>query len=120
MKAGCEIARVTAPSLKEAENLAEIRRELRRRGIDVPLVADIHFTPNAALVAAEHVEKVRINPGNFADKKKFAVREYSDAAVARGGGARGRALPAAGAALQAARAARCASAPTTARSPTAS
>ena len=77
--AGCEIARITAPSLKEAENLAEIRRELRRRGCAVPLVADIHFTPNAALVAAEHVEKVRINPGNFADKKKFAVREYSDA-----------------------------------------
>jgi len=79
VRAGCEIARVTAPSLKEAENLAEIRRELRRRGIDIPLVADIHFTPNAALIAAEHVEKVRINPGNFADKKKFAVREYSDA-----------------------------------------
>ena len=79
VKAGCEIARVTAPSLKEAENLAEIRRELRRRGIEVPLVADIHFTPNAALIAAEHVEKVRINPGNFADKKKFAVREYGDA-----------------------------------------
>ncbi|MFI5215990.1 MAG: (E)-4-hydroxy-3-methylbut-2-enyl-diphosphate synthase [Candidatus Limnocylindria bacterium] len=79
LKAGCEIARVTAPSLKEAENLAEIRRELRRRGIGIPLVADIHFTPNAALVAAEHVEKVRINPGNFADKKKFAVREYDDA-----------------------------------------
>ena len=79
VKAGCEIARVTAPSLKEAENLAEIRRELRRRGTLVPLVADIHFTPNAALLAAEHVEKVRINPGNFADKKKFAVREYGDA-----------------------------------------
>ena len=79
LAAGCEIARITAPSLKEAENLAEIRRELRRRGCAVPLVADIHFTPNAALVAAEHVEKVRINPGNFADKKKFAVREYSDA-----------------------------------------
>ena len=80
VRAGCEIARVTAPSLKEAENLAEIRRELLRRGIHVPLVADIHFTPNAALIAAEHVEKVRINPGNFADKKKFAVRDYSDAA----------------------------------------
>jgi (E)-4-hydroxy-3-methylbut-2-enyl-diphosphate synthase len=79
VKAGCEIARVTAPSLKEAENLAEIRRELRRRGTLVPMVADIHFTPNAALAAAEHVEKVRINPGNFADKKKFAVREYGDA-----------------------------------------
>ena len=76
--AGCEIARVTAPSQREAENLAGIRDELRRRGLRVPLVADIHFTPNAALIAAEHVEKVRINPGNFADKKKFAVREYDD------------------------------------------
>jgi len=76
--AGCEIARVTAPSQREAENLAEIRDELRRRGVRIPLVADIHFTPNAALIAAEHVEKVRINPGNFADKKKFAVHEYDD------------------------------------------
>ncbi len=80
VKAGCEIARVTAPSQKEAENLAAIQRELRRRGIRIPLVADIHFTPKAAMIAAEHVEKVRINPGNFADKKKFSVREYSDAA----------------------------------------
>jgi (E)-4-hydroxy-3-methylbut-2-enyl-diphosphate synthase len=78
-RAGCEIARVTAPSQREAENLAEIKAELRRRGVAIPIVADIHFTPNAALIAAEHVEKVRINPGNFADKKKFAVREYSDA-----------------------------------------
>jgi (E)-4-hydroxy-3-methylbut-2-enyl-diphosphate synthase len=77
--AGCEIVRVTAPSLREAENLGEIRREMRRRGVRIPLVADIHFTPNAAMVALEHVEKVRINPGNFADKKKFAVREYSEA-----------------------------------------
>ncbi|NNL66066.1 MAG: flavodoxin-dependent (E)-4-hydroxy-3-methylbut-2-enyl-diphosphate synthase, partial [Myxococcales bacterium] len=77
--AGCEIARVTAPSQREAENLREIQAELRRRGVAIPLVADIHFTPNAALIAAEHVEKVRINPGNFADKKKFAVREYTDA-----------------------------------------
>ena len=76
--AGCEIARVTAPSQREAENLREIKAELRRRGIDMPVVADIHFTPNAAMIAAEHVEKVRINPGNFADKKKFAVREYTD------------------------------------------
>jgi (E)-4-hydroxy-3-methylbut-2-enyl-diphosphate synthase len=76
---GCEIVRVTAPSLREAENLGPIRRELTRRGVTVPLVADIHFTPNAALVAAEHVEKVRINPGNYADKKRFAVREYTDA-----------------------------------------
>jgi (E)-4-hydroxy-3-methylbut-2-enyl-diphosphate synthase len=78
-RAGCEIARVTAPSQRDAENLREIAAELRRRGVRIPLVADIHFTPNAALVAAEHVEKVRINPGNFADKKKFAVREYGDA-----------------------------------------
>ena len=77
--AGCEIVRITAPSLREAENLGEIARVLRGRGITAPLVADIHFTPNAALVAAEHVEKVRINPGNFADKKRFAVREYTDA-----------------------------------------
>lgn len=75
---GCEIARVTAPSQREAENLREIKAELRRRGVEVPIVADIHFTPNAAMIAAEHVEKVRINPGNFADKKKFAVREYTD------------------------------------------
>jgi (E)-4-hydroxy-3-methylbut-2-enyl-diphosphate synthase len=79
---GCEIVRITAPSLTDAENLAAIRVELDRRGVRVPLVADIHFTPNAAMVAAEHVEKVRINPGNFADKKKFAVLEYTDAAYA--------------------------------------
>jgi (E)-4-hydroxy-3-methylbut-2-enyl-diphosphate synthase len=81
-RAGCEIARVTAPSQREAENLAEIRRELSSRGVRIPLVADIHFTPNAALIAAEHVEKVRINPGNYADKKKFLVREYDDAQYA--------------------------------------
>ena len=81
-EAGCEIVRVTAPSITEAECLAEIRAELHRRRVCVPLVADIHFTPNAALVAAEHVEKVRINPGNYADKKKFAVREYTDAEYA--------------------------------------
>jgi (E)-4-hydroxy-3-methylbut-2-enyl-diphosphate synthase len=77
-EAGCEIVRVTAPSIREAENLREIRRELETRGVDVPLVADIHFTPNAAMIAAEVVEKVRINPGNYADKKKFEVREYDD------------------------------------------
>jgi (E)-4-hydroxy-3-methylbut-2-enyl-diphosphate synthase len=80
--AGCELARVTAPSLRDAENLAAIAAELRRRRVRIPLVADIHFTPNAALLAAEHVEKVRINPGNYADKKKFAVREYTDAEYA--------------------------------------
>jgi (E)-4-hydroxy-3-methylbut-2-enyl-diphosphate synthase len=78
VEAGCEIVRITAPSIKEAENLANIKAELRRQNIRVPLVADIHYTPNAALVAADIVEKVRINPGNYADKKKFAVREYTD------------------------------------------
>ena len=80
--AGCEIVRVTAPSIRDAENLAVIKSALKRRGVSVPLVADIHFTPNAALIAADHVEKIRINPGNFADKKKFEVREYSDAEYA--------------------------------------
>lgn len=75
---GCEIVRITAPSIKDAENLGAIREGLRKRGIKVPLVADIHFTPNAALKAAEYVEKIRINPGNYADKKKFAVIEYSE------------------------------------------
>jgi len=79
---GCEIVRITAPSLTDAENLAAIRKELDRRKVRVPLVADIHFTPNAAMVAAKYVEKIRINPGNFADKKKFAVLEYTDAAYA--------------------------------------
>lgn len=76
--AGCELVRVTAPSIREAENLLNIKQELVRRGVSVPLVADIHFTPNAAMIAADHVEKVRINPGNYADKKKFEVRSYSD------------------------------------------
>ncbi len=79
---GCEIARITAPSLREAENLKAIRAELARRRVDIPLVADIHFTPNAAMIAAEYVDKVRINPGNYADKKKFAVHEYTDAEYA--------------------------------------
>jgi (E)-4-hydroxy-3-methylbut-2-enyl-diphosphate synthase len=77
--AGCEIVRVTAPSITDAENLAAIRAELDRRGVRAPLVADIHFTPNAALEAALHVEKVRINPGNYADRKRFEQREYTDA-----------------------------------------
>jgi (E)-4-hydroxy-3-methylbut-2-enyl-diphosphate synthase len=76
---GCEIVRLTAPSLREAENLKNIKAELKKRGIKVPLVADIHFTPNAALKAAEYVEKVRINPGNYADRKHFVVHEYTDA-----------------------------------------
>ena len=79
VEAGCEIVRLTAPSIRDAENLREIRRLLVDRSIDVPLVADIHFTPNAAMIAANIVEKVRINPGNYADKKKFDVREYDDA-----------------------------------------
>lgn len=76
--AGCEIVRITAPSINDAENLKNIRDSLRRQNVKVPLVADIHFTPNAAMKAAEFVEKVRINPGNYADKKKFAVVDYSD------------------------------------------
>ncbi|MFY0592690.1 (E)-4-hydroxy-3-methylbut-2-enyl-diphosphate synthase [Roseivirga sp.] len=78
VEAGCEIVRITAPSLKEAENLRAIRDELRKRGCNVPLVADIHFTPNAAELAAQIVEKVRVNPGNYADKKRFENIEYTD------------------------------------------
>lgn len=77
VEAGCEYVRLTAPSIKEAQNLAEIKKELRRRGYQVPLVADIHFTPNAAEVAARIVEKVRVNPGNYADKKRFAQLSYT-------------------------------------------
>lgn len=75
---GCDYVRITAPSLKEAQNLEVIKKELRARGCAVPLVADIHFTPNAAELAARIVEKVRINPGNYADKKKFEVIEYKN------------------------------------------
>lgn len=78
VEAGCELVRITAPSLKEAENLRNIKDELRKRGCEVPLVADIHFTPNAAELAAQIVEKVRVNPGNYADKKKFQNIEYTD------------------------------------------
>lgn len=74
---GCEIVRLTAPSKKEAENLAIIKQELLKRGYNTPLVADIHFTPNAAEIAAQYVEKVRVNPGNYADKKKFEEIDYS-------------------------------------------
>ena len=80
--AGCEIVRITAPSKKEAENLAHIKAELKARGYNVPLVADIHFTPNAAEIAATIVEKVRINPGNYADKKKFEELEYTNESYA--------------------------------------
>ena len=78
IEAGCEYVRITAPSIKEAQNLAEIKKELRKQGYTTPLIADIHFTPNAALEAARIVEKVRINPGNFADRKKFQEIEYTD------------------------------------------
>ncbi|HAN65733.1 MAG TPA: 4-hydroxy-3-methylbut-2-en-1-yl diphosphate synthase [Chitinophagaceae bacterium] len=78
IEAGAELVRITAPSKKEAENLLHIRNELRKRGYDTPLVADIHFTPNAAEIAAGIVEKVRINPGNYVDKKKFEQLEYTD------------------------------------------
>lgn len=77
---GCEYVRITAPSIKEAQNLEVIKKELRKRGCNVPLVADIHFTPNAAELAARIVEKVRINPGNYADKKRFEVIEYTSQA----------------------------------------
>jgi (E)-4-hydroxy-3-methylbut-2-enyl-diphosphate synthase len=77
VESGCEYVRITAPSMKEAENLAQIKKELRFRGYTVPLVADIHFTPNAAEAAARIVEKVRINPGNYADKKRFENIEYT-------------------------------------------
>ncbi|MEM6736472.1 MAG: (E)-4-hydroxy-3-methylbut-2-enyl-diphosphate synthase [Bacteroidota bacterium] len=80
--AGCEYVRITAPSVKEARNLENIKNELRKKGCDVPLVADIHFTPNAAELAAKIVEKVRVNPGNYADKKKFEQIEYTDQAYA--------------------------------------
>lgn len=75
---GCEYVRITAPSIKEAQNLKTIKDELRKKGCYVPLIADIHFTPNAAELAAKIVEKVRINPGNYADKKRFEEIDYTD------------------------------------------
>ena len=78
IEAGCEYVRITAPSKNEAANLENIKRELRSRGYHAPLVADIHYTPNAAEIAARIVEKVRVNPGNYADKKKFQIIEYTD------------------------------------------
>ncbi|HQQ93100.1 MAG TPA: (E)-4-hydroxy-3-methylbut-2-enyl-diphosphate synthase [Bacteroidia bacterium] len=80
IEAGCELVRITAPSLNEAKNLENIRRELRARGYNTPICADIHFTPNAAEHAARVIEKVRVNPGNYADKKKFETIEYTDMA----------------------------------------
>ncbi|MDH5474660.1 MAG: (E)-4-hydroxy-3-methylbut-2-enyl-diphosphate synthase [Cyclobacteriaceae bacterium] len=78
VQSGCEYVRITAPSLKEAQNLENIKKELLERGVDVPLIADIHFTPNAAELAARLIEKVRVNPGNYVDKKKFEQIEYAD------------------------------------------
>jgi (E)-4-hydroxy-3-methylbut-2-enyl-diphosphate synthase len=75
---GCEIVRITAPTVKDARNLAHIVKGLRERGCNVPIVADIHFKPEAAMEAAKWVDKVRINPGNYADSKKFVIREYTD------------------------------------------
>lgn len=82
IEAGCELVRFTAPSMNEAENLKNIRAELNSKGYDIPLVADIHFTPNAAEEAALHVEKIRVNPGNYVDKKKFENIEYTDESYA--------------------------------------
>ncbi|MEZ4901889.1 MAG: (E)-4-hydroxy-3-methylbut-2-enyl-diphosphate synthase [Spirosomataceae bacterium] len=79
IEAGCEYVRITAPSVKEAQNLENIGKGLRARGYHVPLIADIHFTPNAAELAARIVEKVRINPGNYADKKRFEIIDYTEA-----------------------------------------
>src|SRR6184192_3413368 len=76
--AGCEIVRITAPTVKDARNFENIVKGLRERGCDVPIVADIHFKPEAAMEAAKWVDKVRINPGNYADSKKFVIREYTD------------------------------------------
>lgn len=78
VEAGCEIVRITAPTVTDAQAIGEVKRRLRALGIHVPLVADIHFSPAAAMEAAEHVDKVRVNPGNFADQKFFRVREYTD------------------------------------------
>ncbi|WP_138475127.1 (E)-4-hydroxy-3-methylbut-2-enyl-diphosphate synthase [Dyadobacter bucti] len=82
VESGCEYVRITAPSVKEAQNLENIRNGLHKLGIFVPLIADIHFTPNAAELAARIVEKVRINPGNYADRKRFEVIDYTDASYA--------------------------------------
>lgn len=78
VNAGCEYVRITAPSVNDAQNLLEIKKELKRRGYNVPLIADIHFTPNAAELAARIVEKVRVNPGNYADKKRFQKIDFTE------------------------------------------
>ena len=82
IRAGCEYVRITAPSQNEARNLENIQKKLRAAGYHTPLIADIHYTPNAAEIAARIVEKVRVNPGNYADKKKFQIIEYTDAQYA--------------------------------------
>ena len=82
-RAGCEIVRITAPTAQDARAIGEVRARLKTRGVLVPLVADIHFSPAAAMEAADHVEKVRINPGNYADSRTFAIREYTDAEYER-------------------------------------
>ncbi|MBL9127987.1 MAG: (E)-4-hydroxy-3-methylbut-2-enyl-diphosphate synthase, partial [Verrucomicrobiales bacterium] len=82
VKVGCQIVRITAPTVKDAANLENIVAELRARDCRVPIVADIHFKPEAALEAVKWVEKIRVNPGNYADKKKFAIKEYTDEAYA--------------------------------------
>ena len=78
VKVGCEIVRITAPTVTDAKNLQNIKSSLLARGCDVPIVADIHFKPEAAIEAAQWVDKVRINPGNYADSKKFKIIEYTD------------------------------------------
>src|SRR5215204_1637723 len=75
---GCQMVRITAPTVKDAANLKHIVEELRKRGCRVPIVADIHFKPEAAMEAVKWVEVVRVNPGNYADSKKFAIKEYTD------------------------------------------
>ncbi|MEI8290918.1 MAG: flavodoxin-dependent (E)-4-hydroxy-3-methylbut-2-enyl-diphosphate synthase, partial [Verrucomicrobiota bacterium] len=82
VKVGCQIVRITAPTVKDAANLRNIVAELRQRGVVVPIVADIHFKPEAAMEAVKWVEVIRVNPGNYADTKKFAIKEYSDAQYA--------------------------------------
>ena len=78
IEAGCELIRITAPSKKEAENLKNIKDGLAKRGYYNPIIADIHYTPNAAEIAAKIIDKVRVNPGNYVDKKKFEIIEYTD------------------------------------------
>src|SRR6266487_2881065 len=75
---GCQLVRITAPTVKDAANLQNIVAELRKQGCNVPIVADIHFKPDAAMEAIKWVEVVRVNPGNYADSKKFAIKEYND------------------------------------------